>query len=64
MKYEYLIDNRGKYVVPNTTKTVDDRLKRDKDFQKTFNVKPLIVSKDYWQYLLAKYSMKTVTVKD
>jgi len=64
MKYEYLIDNRGMYVVPNIAMATELRLKRDKDFQKTFKVKPLIVSPDYWQYLLARYSMKTITVKD
>ena len=63
MKYEYIIDSRGFYVVP-WAPTPADKDKRDKYFSKKFGVRPLIVSPDMWDILLCSYKLQTFKAEE
>ena len=63
MKYEYIIDSRGFYVVPWTS-TREAKDKREKYFSEKFGVKPLIVSPDLWEDLLCRYEMHIFETED
>ncbi len=54
MKYEYIIDSRGFYVVPWAL-TPEAKEKREEAFSNKFGVRPLIVSPDFWEHLLSTY---------
>ena len=62
MKYEYMINSHGKYVVP-WAKSDDDRERRDKCFIDKFGARPIIVSPDFWEYLLAENEVKVIEVE-
>tara|TARA_Y100000592_G_scaffold100310_1_gene179660 strand:- start:1560 stop:1754 length:195 start_codon:yes stop_codon:yes gene_type:complete len=62
MKYEYMINKRGKYVVP-WAKSEDDRERRDRCFIDKFGVRPVIVSPDFWEYLLVENDVKVIEVE-
>jgi hypothetical protein len=57
MKYEYIIDSRGFYVVPWAS-TPKIKNERDSHFSKKFGVRPLIVSPDMWDILLCSYKLQ------
>ena len=56
MKYEYIIDSRGFYVVPWAA-TPELKRERDRHFTIKFGTRPLIVSPDMWDHLLCSYKM-------
>lgn len=60
MKYEYIIDKRGAYVVP-WADTPESKDKRDQHFSEAFGVRPLIVSPDFWEYLTSSYKVQVLT---
>ena len=62
MKYEYMINKHGKYVVP-WARNEDDRERRDKCFIDKFGARPVIVSPDFWEYLLAENDVKVIEVE-
>lgn len=57
-----MINSHGKYVVP-WAKSEDDRVRRDKCFVEKFGFRPLIVSPDFWEYLLTENDVKTIEVE-
>ena len=63
MKYKYIINATGKYVVPWAGNT---KLKEQRDghFTKAFGVRPLIVSPDFWEHLTSSYEIQTLTTED
>ena len=63
MKYEYIIDSRGFYVVPWAA-TVELKRTRDRHFASKFGVRPLIVSPDMWDILLCSYEMHTFKTEE
>ena len=62
MKYEYMIDKFGKYVVP-WAKSEDDRERRNKCFIDKFGFRPIVVSPDFWEYLLVENDVKVIEVE-
>lgn len=63
MKYEYIIDKRGIYVVPwADTPQIKDQ--RDEHFSKKFGVRPLIVSPDFWEHLTTNYKIQILITEN
>ena len=62
MKYEYIIDSRGFYVVPWINS--EFRENRDTHFTNKFGVRPLIVSPDMWEILLCSYKLQSFKVEE
>ena len=63
MKYEYIIDSRGFYVVP-WANTPELKNKRDNHFASKFGVRPLIVSPDMWDILLCTYKLHILKMEE
>ena len=63
MKYEYIIDTRGAYVVP-WADTPEIKNQRDKYFSNKFGVRPLIVSPDFWEHLTASYEIQILITEE
>ena len=61
MKYEYMINKSGKYVVP-WARNEADRERREECFVEVFGVRPITVSPDFWEYLLAESEVKVMEV--
>jgi hypothetical protein len=63
MKYKYIINAKGKYVVPwaDTTKLKEQR---DGHFTKMFGVRPLIVSPDFWEHLTSNNKVQILTTEE
>ena len=63
MRYEYIIDTRGAYVVP-WADTPEIKDQRDEHFSKLFGVRPLIVSPDFWEHLLSSYEIQILITEE
>ncbi len=63
MKYEYIIDSRGFYVVPWAPNT-EAKDKREEAFSNKFGVRPLIVSPDFWEHLLSTYKTHILKMEE
>ena len=63
MKYEYMINKSGRYVVPWAT-TPEEKSERDRCFVKVFGSRPLIVSPDFWEHLMSKYEIKILEMEE
>jgi len=63
MKYEYMIDNSGRYVVP-WARTSEEKSERDKLFVELFGSRPIVVSPDFWDHLMGKYEVKILEVEN
>jgi len=63
VKYEYIIDARGAYVVPWANSSESKDL-RDKHFSDKFGVRPLIVSPDFWEHLTVNYKVQILITEE
>jgi hypothetical protein len=63
VKYEYIIDSRGFYVVPWASSPAE-KDNREEAFTNKFGIRPLIVSPDFWEHLLSTYKTQILITEN